>query len=213
MFTMRYDQHFLINENLAKQIVSYLNIKPNESVLEIGPGKGILSQYIKKATIVELDKDLCKELKKFKNHNIINKNILKLKLNYDKIIGNIPYSISEPLINKLIKSNFELAILTVSEKFLTKGLLNLIIPNILEIKTLKIINKKEFKPIPKVNSKVIQIKKKTLNKQQKLIKKIYQQSDKKLKNIINTKLEFKDKKIRELNLYEWEILLNDIKRT
>ena len=56
---MRYDQHFLINENLAKQIVSYLNIKPNESVLEIGPGKGILSQYIKKATIVELDKDLC----------------------------------------------------------------------------------------------------------------------------------------------------------
>jgi len=209
---MKLDQHFLTNEKLAKQIVSYLKVEPNESVLEIGPGKGILSKYIKKATLVELDKDLCKKLN-FPNHKIINKNILKLKLNYNKIIGNIPYSISEPLINKLIKSNFKLAILTVSEKFLSKGLLNLIIPNLLEIKTLKIIDKKEFDPKPKINSKVIQIKKKLLNNQEKLIKKIYIQSDKKLKNIINTNLEFKDKKVRELNINQWKALLNDIKRT
>ena len=127
---MKLDQHFLTNEKLAKQIVEYLKVKPNESVLEIGPGKGILSKYLKKATLVELDKELCKQLN-YTNHKIINKNILKLKLNYDKIIGNIPYFISEPLINKLINSNFKLCILTVSEKFLNKGLLNLIIQNLL----------------------------------------------------------------------------------
>jgi len=209
---MKLDQHFLTNEKLAKEIVSYLKVKPNESVLEIGPGKGILSKYLKKATLVELDKNLAKELK-FPNHKILNKNILKLKLNYDKIIGNIPYSISEPLINKLIKSDFKLCILTVPEKFLTKGLLKLITPNLLEIKTLKTINKEEFKPKPKVNSKVIQIKKKQLNNQEKLIKKIYIQSDKKLKNIINTNLDFKNKKVRELNINQWKVLLNDIKRT
>ncbi|MBS3143704.1 hypothetical protein J4446_02415 [Candidatus Woesearchaeota archaeon] len=211
---MKFDQHFLINEELAEEIVSYLKIKPNESVLEIGPGKGILTKFLQKATLVELDNNLCEELKKkFPKHKIINKNILKIKLNYDKIIGNIPYSISEPLINKLLKSDFKLVVLTVPEKFLTKGLLSLIIPDLLEIKTLKVIDKKEFSPKPKVNSKVISIKKKSLNKQQKIIKKIYMQSDKKLKNIINTDLEFKNKRIRELNLNEWKVLMNDIKRT
>jgi len=210
---MKFDQHFLTNERIAKQIVSFLEIKENESVLEIGSGKGILSKYLDKADLVELDKDLADELiKKFLNHKIINKNILKLKLNYDKIIGNIPYSILEPLINKLMNSNFKLCILTVSEKFLEKGLLNLIIPNFLEIKTLMKINKKEFFPVPRVNSKVIQIKKKELNNQEKLIKKIYICSDKKLKNLINTNLSFKEKRVRELNLKEWKVLLNDIKR-
>ena len=210
---MKFDQHFLTNERIAKQIVSFLEIKENESVLEIGSGKGILYKYLDKADLVELDKDLADELiKKFLNHKIINKNILKLKLNYDKIIGNIPYSILEPLINKLMNSNFKLCILTVSEKFLEKGLLNLIIPNFLEIKTLIKIDKKEFFPVPRVNSKVIQIKKKELNNEEKLIKKIYICSDKKLKNLINTNLSFKEKRVRELNLKEWKVLLNDIKR-
>lgn len=210
---MKFDQHFLINGEIARRIVSFLEIKNNESVLEIGPGKGILSKYIKEATLVELDKKLSDDLKeRFPNHRIINKNILNIKLDYDKIIGNIPYSISEPLINKLIISRFKMAILTVSEKFLTKGLLNLIIFNFFEIKTLMDISRKEFYPSPKVDSKVIQIKKKHLNRHEKLIKKIYIQSDKKLKNVINTSLIFKEKKIRELSLEEWKVLLNDIKR-
>ena len=210
---MKFDQHFLINEETAREIVSFLNIKDNESVLEIGPGKGILSKYLKKATLVEIDSDLAKELKNnFPNHRIINNNILKIRLNYDKIIGSIPYSICEPLIDRLMKSNFKLCILAVPEKFLEKGLLKLIIPNIFEVKTLMNINKKEFSPIPRVNSKVILVKKKGLNNRERLIRNIYVQSDKKLKNIINTSLSFKEKKVRELNLEEWKVLLNDIKR-
>ena len=46
---MKLDQHFLTNETIAKKIVSYLNAKSNELVLEIGPGNGILSQYLQKA--------------------------------------------------------------------------------------------------------------------------------------------------------------------
>ena len=210
---MKFDQHFLINEKIAKEIVSFLEIKKNESILEIGPGKGMLSRYLKKATLIELDRDLAEELtKKFPEHKIINKNILKINLNYDKIIGNIPYSICEPLINKLIKSNFNICILTVPEKFMEKGLLKLIIPNLFEIKTLISIDKKEFNPQPKINSKVILIKKKELNNLERLIKKIYICSDKKLRNIINTDLSFREKKVRELSLEEWKVLLNDIKR-
>ena len=210
---MKLDQHFLINEEIAREIVSFLDVKDDETVLEIGSGNGILSKYIKKATLIEIDKDLCEELKnKFQNHIVINKNILRLKLNYDKIIGNIPYSICESLINKLMNSNFKLCILTVPEKFLAKGLLSVITTYLLEIKTLMKIDKKEFYPMPKVNSKIIKIKKKELNSEEKLIKKIYMQSDKKLKNIINTNLSFKEKRVRELSLEEWKVLLNDIKR-
>jgi len=210
---MKLDQHFLTNEAIARGIVSFLNVKDKESVLEIGPGKGILSQYIKRATLVEIDSGLAEELKNnFPNHKIINNSILKIKLNYDKIIGNIPYSICEPLINKLIKSNFKLCILTVPERFLEKRLLYLIIPNILEIRTLMKIDKKEFSLVPRVNSKVIEIKKKVLNNKERFIKKIYIQSDKKLKNVINTNLRFREKRVRELNINEWKVLLNDIKR-
>jgi len=206
------DQHFLIDEEIAKKIISYLDIRENESILEIGPGKGILTKYLpKNSIIVELDNNLCKELKKkFPYIKIINKNILKLNLNYDKIIGNIPYSISEPLINKLMKSNFKLCILTVSEKFLNKGLLSIIVPYFLEIKILQIIKKEKFQPIPKVNSKTISIKKLKLNNKTRLIKKIYLQSDKKLKNVISTSLDFKEKRIRELSLEEWKKLIGSV---
>jgi len=202
-----------MNEKLAKEIVLYLEIKPNESVVEIGSGKGVLTKFLPKATLIEIDIKLANELKKeFPKNKIINGNVLEEKLDYDKIIGNVPYSICEPLINKLLKSKFRMAVLTVPEKFLEKGLLNLIIPRLLEIKTLKIIDKNEFSPIPKVNSKVISIKKKRLSKEENLIKRIHQSSNKKLKNLINTSLSFKEKKVRELSLNEWEELLNVVKR-
>jgi 16S rRNA (adenine1518-N6/adenine1519-N6)-dimethyltransferase len=211
---MRFDQHFLINEKLAEEIVSYLKIIPGESILEIGPGKGILTKFLPKAILIEIDFKLANELRKgFPKNKVMNRNVLEEKLDYDKIIGNIPYSICEPLINKLLKSKFRLAVLTVPEKFLEKGLLKLIIPRLIEIKTLKIIDKDEFSPKPKVNSKVISIKKKKLDKEESLIKRIYQSSNKKLKNIINTDLSFKEKRVRELSLNEWETLLNGIKRT
>ena len=80
---MKFDQHFLTNKKIAKKIVSFLDIKQNESILEIGPGEGILSKYIKKATLVEIDEDLIKRLREnFPNHSIINKSILNIKLNY-----------------------------------------------------------------------------------------------------------------------------------
>jgi 16S rRNA (adenine1518-N6/adenine1519-N6)-dimethyltransferase len=209
---IKLDQHFLKNESLAEKIVSYLNIEKKDSILEIGPGKGILTKHLPEhSTIVELDNSLYKDLKeKFPNLKVINKNILKIRLDYDKIIGNIPYSISERLINKLIKVNFKLCILTVSENFLNKGLLSLITPYFFEIKTLETIKKENFEPVPKVNSKVISIKKIKLDVKSRLIKKVYLQSDKKLKNVINTDLEFKEKRIRELSFEEWKILVGSV---
>ena len=112
---MKYDQHFMIDVEIARQIVSFLAIKDNEKVLEIGPGKGVLTQFLKgNITLIEIDKKLCKELKeKFPNIKIINRNILNCNENFDKIVSNVPYSICEPLMNKLIKMNIKIMMINI----------------------------------------------------------------------------------------------------
>ena len=209
---MKYDQHFLMDFEIAKKIVSFLKIKENEKVLEIGPGKGILTQYLKgNITVVEIDKNLCKELKeKFPNIKIINTNILKYNNNFDKIISNVPYSICEPLINKLIKIKFKKAVLTLPINFMNEGVLNLIMPYFFEINKLMQIGRVAFYPMPRVNSKVLEIKHKELNGKEKLLRKIYIQSDKKLKNTLkqDLDLEFLEKRIYQMNFNEWQELVN-----
>jgi len=209
---MKYDQHFLNDFETAKKIVNLLNIKLNEKILEIGPGKGILTQYLHgKVTLIEIDKKLCKYLKeKFPEFKVVNANILNYNNNFDKIISNVPYSICEPLMNKLLKMEFKKAVLMFPEKFMTKGLLSLIMPHFFEIKALSEVSKTLFYPLPKINSKVLEIKHKKLNEKEKILLNIYLQSDKKLKNVFDSDLSFKDKRIYQMNFDEWQEIINKI---
>ncbi len=211
---MKYDQHFMIDVEIAKKIVSFLNSNENEKILEIGPGKGILTQFLKgNLTLIEIDKQLCKELKeKFPNVKVINVTFLKYNGNSDKIISNVPYSICEPLMNKLVKMKFKKAILTVPSKFIDKGVLNLVMNHFFNIKRLMDISKHAFYPVPKVDAKVIQVEHKRLNKKEELLKDIYIQSDKKLKNVLkqNLNLDFLEKRIYQMNFNEWSKLISDL---
>lgn len=208
---MKYDQHFLQDFEVAKQLVNFLDIKDNEKILEIGPGHGILTQYLTgNITLIEIDKNLCKELKeKFPNVKVINTNILNYNHDFDKIISNVPYSICEPLMNKLMKMEFKKAILTFPITFMNKGVLALIMPHFFEINELMQISKTAFYPIPKIDSKVLEIKHKKLNPKENLFKNIYIQSDKKLKNVLKVKLEldFLEKRIYQMNFNEWQLLV------
>jgi len=111
-------QNFLVNFHAAQRIVDGLNLSPEDAVLEIGAGKGVLTQFLiekaKKVYAVELDKSLCEVLKqKFsgqKNLEIINQDILKVDLKKllplspkIKIIGNLPYQITSPILDWLIE--------------------------------------------------------------------------------------------------------------
>lgn len=129
----KFSQHFLINLKAAKMIVDYLDLKSGQRVLEIGPGKGVLTKYLleKKAKVfgVELDRDLCKYLQeKFRddeNLKVINQDILKFdskklaeKEGNLKVIGNLPYQITSPILEYLIQNRevIDLAILTVQKE-------------------------------------------------------------------------------------------------
>jgi 16S rRNA (adenine1518-N6/adenine1519-N6)-dimethyltransferase len=114
-------QNFLSDKNVIKSIVKIGNIKNNNTILEIGPGTGNLTEFILKKKpknffVIEKDYNLVKFLyEKFDNKiNIINKDVLNFELNAiskEKIIvyGNLPYNISTEILTKWItdKKKFE----------------------------------------------------------------------------------------------------------
>lgn len=109
-------QNFLIDSNIIRKIINLVNIN-NKNILEIGPGKGALTDEIlkknpKSLILVEKDNNLSEELKiKYRNNkkiSIYNKDILKLdieeKIKRNSIVfGNLPYNISSQILVKMIK--------------------------------------------------------------------------------------------------------------
>ena len=109
-------QNFLVDLNIVKKIVNLIEIR-NKNVVEIGPGKGALTDLIlqkkpKFLTIIEKDNTLFENLK-LKYHNLKNLKIIKkdiLKFNFDKnlkknsiIFGNLPYNISSQILTNIIR--------------------------------------------------------------------------------------------------------------
>ena len=101
-------QNFLIDSAVISQLVNYVNPDANDLFLEIGPGKGAITKELLNKSrcthAVEMDNDLSKELKKLENGNFYlhNENILdfdpsKISKNKLRVIGNLPYNISTPI--------------------------------------------------------------------------------------------------------------------
>ena len=111
-------QNFLIDRNIREKIIQASGLKKEDTVLEIGPGRGEISEgllnQVKKLIAVEIDASLCPALKdKFSlraNFELINEDILKIDLSKlfpgagkIKVIANLPYYISTPAITHLLK--------------------------------------------------------------------------------------------------------------
>jgi 16S rRNA (adenine1518-N6/adenine1519-N6)-dimethyltransferase len=109
-------QHFLHDQNIVDKIVSALNIKATDTILEIGPGLGALTKAVlpltAKVFAVEIDRNLIEILKKecdaekltLFQESILDFNLALLAKEAPlRIIGNIPYNISSPIIFHLLK--------------------------------------------------------------------------------------------------------------
>ncbi len=113
----RFGQNFLQDENILINIVKEINPQPDDSIIEIGPGYGALTQKLISATknliAVEIDNELVKVIKeRFPQLHLINEDFLETDLSKLssqekklRIVGNIPYNITSPILFKLIENN------------------------------------------------------------------------------------------------------------
>jgi 16S rRNA (adenine1518-N6/adenine1519-N6)-dimethyltransferase len=177
-------QNFLINDRAAKRIVDSLNIQEDDTVLEIGAGKGALTKYLlekaKKVIAVEIDKELCQHLnRRFlekKNLFLVNQDILKInlenlakKMGQLKVIGNLPYQITSPLLSLLLEDRrfIPLSVLMVQREVAKRicaqpgskdwSPLSVAVQLYSEVRTLFNLKPTSFFPPPKVESSVIRI--------------------------------------------------------
>jgi len=170
-------QNFLIDTNTAEYEVDHADIKKDDVVLEVGPGKGILTKLLaekaKKVIVVEIDKKLAEIIEHVlpSNVEIINSDILKLDFEslprFDKVVSNLPYQISSPFTFKLLEYSFDLAVLIYQKEFAERMIakpgskkysrLSVNVYYKAECSLLKIVSKRFFNPIPKVDSAIIKL--------------------------------------------------------
>ncbi len=177
-------QNFLIDKNIQNKIISCIELASTDTVLEIGPGEGaitgLLCQNAAKVFAVEIDRNLCAFLTgkfaKLENISIINADILKFDLrslppgDKLKVIGNIPYYITTPIIEHLLfySERIEEIYLTVQKEFAQRmiaaagskvyGSFSCFVQYYTEPEILFLIKKNSFHPAPQVDSCFLRLK-------------------------------------------------------
>jgi 16S rRNA (adenine1518-N6/adenine1519-N6)-dimethyltransferase len=170
-------QNFLINKKIAEKEVEYASINEQDIVLEIGPGEGVLTNLLaskaKKVIAVEIDKILVDNLKGNlpENVELINKDILKIDLKnfpkFNKVVSNLPFKISSPFTFKLLRYDFNLAILIYQKEFADRMVAKPKTENYSRLSVnvyykafcekLEMVPKSCFSPQPKVDSCIIKL--------------------------------------------------------
>lgn len=117
-------QHFLNNEEILDETMSLASISPDDHVIEIGPGPGVLTDRLLesgcKLTAIEIDEGICEFLRdNFPNLNLIEGDALIQKWpQANKVVANIPYQISSPLIDVITRTqSIEHVVILVQEEF------------------------------------------------------------------------------------------------
>lgn len=166
------DQHFLIDKSIINAFIDASDLKVDENVVEIGPGKceisDIIARKVGSLTCIEIDRNLehfinvLKE--KHENVDVIYGSALNVFIpKCNKIISALPYSITEPFIEKLIRCDFDSAILIVGKKFadavidkkITK--LALLTNSFFRVEKVMDIGPDAFDPMPRVMSSMIKL--------------------------------------------------------
>ena len=182
-FKKQFGQNFLTDKNLLKAIVLDAGITNEDEVLEIGAGAGALTMELakvaKKVVSYEIDNDLKPileaNLKEFNNIELIFNDFLKVKpeelkkhfIKEFKLVANLPYYITTPILFYLLEQNFNVKSITVmvqkevAERLVSKentkdyGRLTISANIICDVSIKRIVNRKLFYPAPNVDSAIV----------------------------------------------------------
>jgi 16S rRNA (adenine1518-N6/adenine1519-N6)-dimethyltransferase len=177
----KYSQNFLTNDTVAAKIVSALKEKDFDCLVEIGPGKGFLTRRLIETfgsdfTVIEIDSAMVALLKENiplqKLPKIVNCDFLKLNLDktlpHKKIcfVGNLPYAAANAILRKVLEfKGFGCGVFMfqkeVAERILAKAgqkaysALSLLVQSKVKVHRVANVDKKYFRPVPKVDSAVV----------------------------------------------------------
>ncbi len=179
-------QHYLLDEAILAATIEAANIQPQEPILELGAGPGILTKALAEAgaevLAVEYDAKFCRllqeEFHNWRNIHVLCDDALRLDFEsletktgrpYKKIVANIPYQITNPLVRRILEpgSPIEMAVLLIQKEVADRlmaqpgsserGLLTLMVERYGRIEKIIDVPSAAFWPAPAVNSAVIKI--------------------------------------------------------
>ena len=183
-FSKSLGQNFLIDDSVLDDIVVGADVNEEDYIIEIGPGVGTLTARLlnvaKGVVAVELDNDLIpiltEELGKHPNFSLIHNDALKIDFNEIigdeksvKLVANLPYYVTTPIIVKLLKEKYNFKSLTimiqkeVAERMAASpnckdyGSLSLLVQYYCDTKIIRKVSPSSFIPQPKVDSIVIRL--------------------------------------------------------
>jgi len=173
----RLGQNFAVNAGMLQRLVSHASLTKDDVVLEVGAGFGFLTQLLsgkcKKVIAVEVDPQLVsflrKQLRSLQNVELIEGDILKVSLpSFSKVVSAPPYSISSPLLFRLLEQKFDLAVLIFQKEFAERlaasvgskdyGRLTVNVYYRAEVELLDFVPRTMFYPPPDVDSMMVRLK-------------------------------------------------------
>ena len=177
----RLGQNYLIDENIACEIIRHAGLSNDQYVLEIGPGKGILTTLLlenaKSLTAIEIDSGLCSTLtnrfKAYENFKLIQTDALKYNYsglrNQCQVVSNLPYYAATHILKRLIhyREYFTQITVMLQKEVVDRlvaipgtrdyGSLSVFVQFYCEVERLIEVSKEAFSPKPKIDSSVIKL--------------------------------------------------------
>ena len=177
----RFGQHFLVDETVVERIIRAIDPRPGERIVEIGPGKGALTlpllSSIGQLDVVEVDRDLAADLeqrcKEIGSLNLVRQDALRLDFasfpaDRLKVVGNLPYNISTPLLFHLLRFNrINLMVFMLQKEVVDRlcaragtpeyGRLSVMVQARCRTERLFDVDPDSFRPRPKVDSAMVRL--------------------------------------------------------
>ncbi|MDG2396008.1 16S rRNA (adenine(1518)-N(6)/adenine(1519)-N(6))-dimethyltransferase RsmA [Candidatus Thioglobus sp.] len=176
----RFGQNFLTDQKIIERIVATIAPKHNDNLLEIGPGQGAMTlpllERVNQLNVIEIDRDLIKILAAYNKSNlVINQgDALNFDLNLFnppiRVVGNLPYNISSPILFHLLDNRDKIIDMTfmlqkeVVERMSAShgskiyGRLSVMMQAFFEVELIFVVPPESFDPAPKVDSAIVYLK-------------------------------------------------------
>lgn len=170
---MKAGQHFLVDRGIAERIAGYAEISRSDRILEIGPGKGSLTEFLAaragRVYAIESDPDLARYVEdSFPNVEVIQGDALRVDLpEYNKVVSNLPYYISTKITLRLLRRPFDIMVLMYQREFVERmlaspgtrdyGRLSVNVSYYANVEILETVPRSAFRPMPHVSSSVVSL--------------------------------------------------------